>query len=410
MTRPLLRIAVPLLLAAALAGCGGPSRMAAVPKDFTEQATVLGISDARYYADTQLPQLARGVLDAAARERAALGIGPSGRLPPANFLAVSGGSDDGAFGAGLLVGWSDAGTRPEFKLVTGVSTGALIAPFAFLGSTWDPQLRSVYTDIRPSDVYARRDWLSIPFADAMADTAPLFTLISRYADQAMLDAIAREYGKGRVLLIGTTNLDVQRPVIWNIGAIASSGHPGALDLVRRILLASAAVPALFPPVMIEVEYDGRRYQEMHVDGGAVAQSFLYPPTLARTLELQRRPELARERHAYIIRNARLDPDWASVDRRLLGIAGRAISTMIHYSGHNDILRMQTTTRQDGVDFNLAFIGADFTTPRREDFDQDYMRALFEYGYRRGREGYRWYKAHPVFEDRRGAAPQIAQPR
>jgi hypothetical protein len=169
------------------------------------------------------------------------------------------------------------------------------------------------------------------------------------------------------LLIGTTDLDVQRPVIWNIGAIAASGRPEALDLVRKILLASAAVPGVFPPVLIDVEAGGRHYQEMHVDGGAVAQTFLYPPQIGILVNLRQGP-LVREPHAYVIRCGRLDPEWASVDRRLLSITGRAIGTMIDYSGYNDVLRIYSTARRDGVDYNLAYIGPDFTVEHRESFD------------------------------------------
>ncbi|WP_431267690.1 patatin-like phospholipase family protein [Dankookia sp. P2] len=205
-----------------------------------------GLPNARFWADTEVPELAEEALRALERERRQLGLGKSDWLPPANLLALSGGSDDGAFGAGLLVGWTAAGDRPEFKLVTGVSTGSLIAPFAFLGPAYDQQLREVYTAIRPSDVFRRRGYLEIPFDEAMSDTQPLLGLISRNANEQMLAAIAREYDKGRLLLIGTTNLDVMRPIIWNIGAIAASGHPDALRLFRSILLASSAVPAVFP--------------------------------------------------------------------------------------------------------------------------------------------------------------------
>jgi hypothetical protein len=339
-------------------------------------------------------------LRAIQRERAALPQSTkpeSAKLPPANLLAVSGGSDDGAFGAGLLVGWGDTGTRPEFKLVSGVSTGALIAPFAFLGPAYDPQLRAVYTGITPGDIYETRGLVTAVFSDALSDTTPLARLIAHYADENMLDAIAREYAKGRLLLIGTTNLDVQRPVIWNIGAIAASGKPGALELFRNILRASASVPALFPPVLVDVEVGGQHYQEMHVDGGAVAQMFLYPHALGLHPGMRSQAPI-RERHAYLIRNARLDPDWASVDRRLLTIAGRAISTMIHYSGYNDVLRIYATTQRDQVDFNLAYIGPDFTVEHKVPFDQPYMRALFDYGYQRARAGYPWRKAPPSLEE------------
>jgi hypothetical protein len=286
----------------------------------------------------------------------------------------------------------------DFKVffVTGISTGALIAPFAFLGSAYDPQLRSVYTDITPSQVYQPRWLIEAVFNDALYDTAPLFQLISRYANADLLAAIAREYRKGRVLLIGTTNLDQQRPIIWNIGAIAASGQPGALDLFRKILLASASIPGAFPPVMIDVEAVGDRYQEMHVDGGAVAQTFLIPLQVS-TIFRRRSDAPVRDRHAYVIRNGRLDPEWSSVDRRFLSITGRAIATMIHYSGYSDVFRIYSSSQHDGIDFNLAYIGADFTTERKENFDQAYMRALFEYGYRQARNGYHWFKQPPVMD-------------
>src|SRR4029077_9924709 len=204
-------------------------------------------------------------------------------------------------------------TRPEFKLVSGVSTGSLIAPFAFLGSAYDPQLRAVYTAVQPPDIFEKRSLLTAVFHESFADTTPLYRLISRYVDEAMMAAIAREYSKGRLLLIGTTNVDVQRPVIWNIGAIAASGKPGAIELFRKILLASAAVPGLFPPVLIDVEAGGQRFQEMHVDGGAVSQMFLSPPSVGLQANVK---AISRERHAFLIRNSRLDPDWASVERSL----------------------------------------------------------------------------------------------
>ncbi len=388
------------LLTQLVAGCASLERQPAAPANLTEEATVLGIPNARFWPDTEGPALVQEANAALARERAAPGAaGASSPLPPANFLAVSGGSDNGAYAAGLLVGWSESGTRPSFKLVTGISTGALVAPFAFLGPAYDQQLRAVYTGIGPQDVYEERGLLGAVFNESLVDTAPLFLLISRYANNAMLAAIAEQYRKGRLLLIGTTDLDVERPVIWNIGAIAASGRPGALELFRKILLASAAVPGVFPPVLIDVEAGGRHYQEMHVDGGAVAQTFLYPPQIGSLVNLRQGP-LARERHAYVIRCGRLDPDWASVDRRLLSITGRAIATMIHYSGYNDVLRIYATARRDGVDYNLAYIEPDFTVEHRESFDPVYMKALFDYGYAKAVHGYRWSKVPPILAGRK----------
>jgi len=400
-----------LLLLGLTAGCAGPTRLAAVPTEATQRAQPLGIPNARFWADTDGPAMVREAQAALARERAA---NLSSGLAPASYLGLSGGSDNGAFGAGLLVGWSEAGTRPEFKLVTGISTGSLIAPFAFLGSSYDPQLREVYTTIGPADVYEERWAPTAVFSDALAGTDPLFRLISAYTDEKMLDEIAREYRRGRLLLIGTTNLDAQRPVIWNIGAIAASGRPGALDLFRKLLLASASVPGAFPPVLIDVELDGHHYQEMHVDGGAVAQTFLIPSAVGEAVNL-RAKEHARQRTAYVIRNARLDPEWASTDRRLLSITGRAISTMIHYSGYNDVVRIYFTSQRDGVDYNLAYIGQDFAAPHKQNFDTAYMQALFEYGYAQGRHGPVWHKQPPIFaqpdgyEALTGAARSVTAP-
>ena len=369
-------------------------REPAVPARLTERARVLGgLAHARYVADTQVPELTQEAYAALDRERAQLGPAAAMRLPPANLLAVSGGGDKGSFGAGLLIGWTERGDRPEFKIVSGVSTGALIAPFAFLGPAYDDVLRHVYTEVDQSAIFESRFILTAVFNDALKDTAPLFQLISHYVDDQVLAAIANEYRKGRLLLIGTTDIDAQRPVIWNIGAIAASGRRGAFDLSRKILLASASIPVAFPPVLIDVEVDGKPYQEMHVDGGAIAQTFLYPTSLTAGVDL-RRGALVRERHAYVIRNGRLDPEWASTDRRLFSIASRAVATMIHYSGQNDVYRLQSMTARDGVDFNLAYIGHDFAVEHTEDFVPAYMRALFEYGRAQIKNGTAWKKSSP----------------
>jgi len=383
-------------------GCSTLERGAPMPPAVADQVTVLGIQNGRFWPDTQGEALLREGVQALERERAAARItgsssgGSTVNLSPANFLAVSGGGDDGAFGAGLICGWSDSGKMPTSKLVTGVSTGSMIAPFAFLGGAYIGRLRTLYTTIKPEDISEDAGLFGALFGEALADTEPLARLISRYVDQQMLADIAREYAKGRLLLIGTTSLDEQRPVIWNLGAIAGSGHPGALELTRKVLLASAAIPGAFPPVMIEVDAAGRRYQEMNVDGGAVVQTFLYPPDTGLRVDL-RSAEHARQRHAYIVRNGRLDPDWAKVDRRFLKIVGRAISTMIHYSGYNDIIRIYATTKRDGVDYNLAYIEPDFPDMKHEEFDPAYLRALFDYGYAKGRQGSAWHKAPPLLE-------------
>jgi hypothetical protein len=227
-----------------------------------------------------------------------------------------------------------------------------------------------------------------------AGNRPLWGVIAKYVTPEFLAEVAREYEKGRFLLIGTTNLDARRPVVWNMGAIASSKDPRAIDLFRDIMLASAAIPGAFSPVMIDVELDGKRYQEMHVDGGAIAQLFLYPPSLSDTVRSTGQRVETRERHAYIIRNSGFGPEWAATERRTMSILGRSINSMLQMQGIGDIYRVYGITQKDGVDFNLAFIGTDFREPHKEEFDTEYMRKLFDYGYQRSVKGYPWDKTPP----------------
>jgi predicted acylesterase/phospholipase RssA len=377
--------------AAVFGGCAQLDRLPSVTLSEVKNATILGIADARFYPDRDTSKIEALALKVYERQLKSYGLQAKAQiLQPAHFLVLSGGGDNGAFGAGLLVGWSARGNRPQFNLVTGISTGALTAPFAFLGREYDLAMKELYTQTTPDDVFTKRSLLAAVSDDAMTDTAPLRNMIARYLDQSMIQKIAIEYGKGRLLLIATTNLDQGRPIIWNIGAIAESGHPEARELIIKILLASAAIPGVFPPVMFDVLLDGKMHQEMHVDGGAMAQAFLYPTSL-NLRRLSQRSGIARKRIAYIIRNGRPFKDEESVKRQTLSIAMQAISTMTASSGLNDTYRIYLTAKRDGVDFNLAAIGDDFTVPYKEPFNRDYMQALFDYGYQKSLAGYRWSK-------------------
>jgi hypothetical protein len=358
--------------------CGPMARREAVPLVLQADAAVPGQPPGIRYFPRDARHVAEFVKDymkSIDLERAAVAArGQTGPLPPSRFLAISGGGDNGAFGAGLLKGWSASGSRPEFKIVTGVSTGALIAPFAFLGSAYDDRLKSLYTEISMKDVAVPRWMITALYNEAMADNTPLRRLVEKSIDQQMLEAIGAEEAKGRMLLVGTTNLDLRRPVIWNVTKIAASGAKGSLELVRKILVASAAIPGTFPPVMIEVEAGGRKYEEMHVDGGATAQVFIYPAAV-NLYEL-----LPRERTLYIIRNSRLDPEWSQVDRRTLSIAFRAITSLIQSQGMGDLYRIYSVAQRDHVAYQLAYIPPTFDTPHETDFDPTYMKALYNVGY------------------------------
>lgn len=383
-------------LMAGLTGCATLERLPAVSYAQAQKTNILDIPEARFYAgDTNR------ILNVA--QKAYQRRNQHTKSPVRTFLAISGGGDDGAFGAGLLIGWSARGDRPEFDVVTGVSTGSLSAPFAFLGRKYDADLKEIYTETTASKVFEKRPpMLAAIASDAVADTAPLRQMIANRVDSALVHRIAEEYAKGRMLFILTTNLDQGRPVIWNIGAIASSSDPKARDLIIDVLLASASIPAFFPPVMIDVTVDGERHQEMHVDGGTVAQAFLYPPSIslrmasARIGVDEKTLRASRRRVAYIIRNGRFSRAEESVKLQTIEIAKEALSTMIASSGVNDTYRMYLISRRDGVDFNLASIGDDFTVPYKGPFDQDYMQSLFAYAYEKGRAGYRWQKAPPGY--------------
>jgi predicted patatin/cPLA2 family phospholipase len=386
--------ALALIAGLALSGCAPSGRPDVAPLSAKSYATIPGIPNARYFAD-QTAEMDRELERSLIREGASLGLKRGSVLPPAHFLALSGGGDDGAFGAGLLAGWTAHGDRPQFKMVTGVSTGALIAPFAFLGSDYDSALTDVYTNVTPAHIYQKRFILSAAIIDdALADTAPLFQTISRHIDETLMAKIAAEYHKGRLLFIQTTDLDAGVPVRWNIGAIAESGDPRALDLIRHIMLASAAIPAAFPPVMFDVEANGRAYRELHVDGGAVSQAFLLPPGV----DLRKARKLAgyqrKSAFGYVIRNARLTVEFSDVDRHTLPIAQKAVSTLINYNGVGDLYRIYSLVKQANVAFNLAYIDPEFQAPHKEDFDQSYMRALYSYGYDKAVHGYAWRHAPP----------------
>lgn len=329
-------------------------------------------------------------------------IGPNGEHIY-DYLSISGGGSDGAFGAGLLNGWSEAGDRPQFKVVTGVSTGALIAPLAFLGSEYDDELRESYTTIDASHIFTMRGLLPMLWSESATSTKPLQDLISTYISEQVLDLIAAEYKKGRRLYVASTNIDAEQPIIWDMGAIAASGKPERLELFRKVLLASASIPSLFPPVLIDVNAKGKKYQEMHVDGGVFFQSF----SIAAMIDLPAviraaHPEFKGEvrQNLYVLRNGWVTPTFQQVDRNVMSIAQRSILSMFKVSGINDLWRLYLGAKDDDVAFHYTAIPAEYVPSTTEQFDKNEMNREYDYGRKIALDGIKWLAVPPGY-----AAPQ-----
>ena len=387
------RLAVIGLLLAVVGCAGTPARKNPVPAELTSQVGIEGIREARFWGD-EWPKFSlerfETYTDADFRK-----LFPGIYDKTHSYLAISGGGANGAFGAGLLAGWTASDTRPEFTMVTGISTGALTAPFAFLGPDYDDELKEVYTTTSTKDILKKRGILTAAFGDSMADTTPLKALIAKYVTADMVSEIAREHQRGRRLYVGTVNLDAGRSVIWNIGAIAASDHPHRLELIHDILRASASIPVAFPPVTISVESNGRQYEELHVDGGTGSQVFVYPAAvdwkrITKKLKVQGDPRI------YVIRNSFLEPDYQGINRKVVPIASRTIDSLIRTQGIGDLYQIYALCERDGNDFNLAYIPAEFTEEPSEVFDPAYMGKLYELGYQMASKGYPWGKAPPGF--------------
>ena len=382
-----------ILSALLMSGCATGHKRNPLPEAYGDMAQIPFIPNARFWGDT----VPSGIQEKLAEMKEEIReTEPEAKYKPIDYLAISGGGANGAFGAGLLAGWTAAGNRPEFRIVTGISTGALIAPFAFLGKEYDAKLEKFYTTTSTKDILEKRALLSLLTADSAADTTPLRKLLAKIIDVKMLEAIIAEHDKGRRLYVGTTNLDAQRPVIWNIGIIAKSGAPNALQLVRDIMVASASIPGAFTPIYIEVEADGHRYDEIHVDGGTSSQVFLYPASLDMRW-VRRQIGLKGKSRIYVIRNSRIEPDWKTVSSKIVPILGNTISTLIRTQGIGDLYRIYLGALRDGMEYSVAFIPPDFKEEPKEAFDPEYMGKLFDLGYQMAQNGYPWEKTPPGFE-------------
>ncbi|KRB52165.1 patatin-like phospholipase family protein [Phenylobacterium sp. Root700] len=378
MSRLLGAVAAIVLTATQLAGCASFSR-----EDFTaadaRRAAPGSASDIRFDANDTTAAVAF-----TARARRQLERNGDRRV---DILAISGGGADGAYGAGVMVGWTKAKTRPIFEIVTGVSTGALIAPFAFLGSKWDDDLTEAYAGGQASTVLKGRG-LGVLFASSIYNPAALRELVEAYCTPEMLREIAAEHAKGRRLLIATTNLDTQRTVIWDMGAIASRKNPEALDLFREVLVASAAIPGVFPPVMIPTKsVDHRQIDEMHVDGGVTAPFVSIP----EAMYFWEAPDgQALRGRIFVIVNGKLDPSFSVTRGRAPTILGRSFDTMMKTTLRTHIAANRAFAERNNLDFEMAVVPQDAEAGSMN-FEAASMKRLFKLGEDRAIAGTAWQK-------------------
>lgn len=384
------RIILLLVISSAVSGCATVRH--AVPVELQEKAEVVGIPNVRTFSDSSNKKVIDDIILSIRQESENDYPLDKNGIKSYPMLTISGGGANGAYGAGLIKGWTKNGTRPKFKIIAGISAGALSAPFVFLGDDYDDNLERFFTTMDTSNFMKFRSLFRLPFSNAFAGNDPLATLIAKEISEEILKKIAEEHNRGRRLYMGTTNLDAQRLVMWDMGAIANIGDEKALKLFRKIMLTSAAIPAVFPPTIFDVEVDGKRYDEMHVDGGAMAQSFFLYGVLKGFKESANEAGIDPDKitlDLYLIRNGYTMAVFKEVRDRLGPITERSLDTMINTQGLGDIFRLNYFTLKSGGNFYYAHIPNDFKPNAKEMFDPVEMRRLFDRGYEDALDGYPW---------------------
>ena len=377
-------------------GCATSLNHVPVPEEFISQATILETSNVRFWGDEESTGYRSSDdiiqwLEQRAQNKNSNNLS----LPVLNVLALSGGGEDGPFAAGVITGWTRNGDRPQFDVVTGVSAGALISPFVFLGPEYDDVLFEIFANLEADHIYRPQIFSGLFGGSALYSSRPLKELIHKHVTAKILNQIAIEHRKGRRLWIGTTNLDAGRPVIWDIGALAVIQKPNKLDIFHKILLASSSVPGLFPPVLMGVTVGDKSYTELHVDGGVTRQVFFYPPQFAKSRTVKVLSDKFNAK-LYIIRSGRSQALYEPIETSTYSIALRSIMMTMQNKAIGDLYRIYETAKRDGFDYNLAIIPETFDQEPKSDFDADYTNSLFYLGYELSKNGYPWIKAPPEF--------------
>lgn len=368
-----------------------------------EQYNAIEFSDPggsdRWWGDTAPPKLEESLKKSAVIlkqqfPRAAISHHENTSNPPKyESLIISGGGADGAFGAGILVGWTKSGKRPQFELVTGTSTGAIIAPFAFLGEKYDDILYDIYAKLTREKVYESRLLNGMLGGSAIADTSSLRAQLEKHITISLIKEIAAEHRKARSLFVVTTHFDSMRPMIWNIGSIAEKENNEAVLLIRKIILASASIPVLFPPVKFEREIDGKIYTELHVDGGVTRNAFSYPAKITMP-NIERIQGLHFERNVYVIQNSNSKLSYEPAPTDLAGIASRTTLGLLQNKINSDIEKIYYLSKRDGTYFNMIEIPDYFKADKAIEFDSVYINELLKVGLEMGQTGTFWHSLPP----------------
>lgn len=383
------------LLSVLVVGCGHLSRHHRIPSptaagfDPTDVVDACAQAEGDRVGDTaELNHLAEVV------RHKIHGINPPG--PKKSILALSGGGCYGAYSAGVLYGWTKQGTRPNFDVVTGISTGSLVAPLAFLGSKYDEEIKRFYTQLDGKDIYQLRIVRGL-FSEALATNAPLARQVDSVLTPEVVAEIATEHRKGRRLYVGTTERDSRRFVVWDIGAIACQGKPGSRELIKSILLGSAAIPGFFPASHIPVTINGNEYMEHHIDGGTSATVFIRPPYIPpEMVDPSRNPmEQLTGTDLYIIVAGKLYADPKVVESRAIKIALTSVSTTAYAQTRGDLQRLYFVSTLTGMNYHLASIPGAYPAPETNtDFDPEVMTGMFNEGIRQVRQGTVWRRSPP----------------
>ncbi|AJR08430.1 patatin-like phospholipase family protein [Photobacterium gaetbulicola] len=400
---------IAFLLSAFLIGCTSDLQRNPAPAHLNMDYGLFNSKTLRHWGDTPF-SIEQYVFDEKLRSNTFdknIIVDEAGNFRAQHYLTISGGGANGAYGAGLLNGLSASGKRPEYRMVTGISTGAIIGLYAFLGEEYDHKLRDFYTQLSDQDLYQTRYVWEIFSSSSLLNTARFEKLVREEIDRDLLDKVKEEYLRGRTFLVKTTNLDAQRPVIWNMGEIAMHDTKEAERLFQSVIIASASIPGIFEPVLIPMHINGVQYDELHVDGGVIAQAFFIPENMDveefASIEDRYFTKLGidlpeeRESHIWMINNSRIGAIWEPTQPSLTNITGRSISTMIKYQGRSNLTNIYQQSQLIGASFNFSYIDHRIPdAPSEAPFSKQYMQYMYCYGYAQGLSDNHWKSDLPNY--------------